>query len=356
MWIRSLTALAFAAVLAPSAASAGPAATASRPTCDRACLMGYAEGYMKAMLAHDVTGQPLSSTVKVTENLAPIAAGEGLVQYIKAFKYPRQFVVDTAAGQIGVQAVVDDLVGEALLGLRLKVEDGRITEIETLVTHEGEGGPAFQPVGFLTREGPFIRDIPLPARTSRADLLKVAKAYWTAATKTHDRRDVPYDLNCLHIENGMNTDWEHHLDAEAIKAPAFAAQADGRRFTCGTDVDLSTTFFTGVRSYRTLVDEERGLVMVWNVIDTKKDDAPFPPAPNAEAAAAAFAQRLRDSKTGFGPDDLPPGLTMRGMAGSATNPRSIYHAETQLIINGKIVRHQQFLRDLPLGQASPWPE
>ena len=42
--------------------------------------------------------------------------------------------------------------------MRLKIAGDRISEIETLVTHEGEGAP-FQPEGYLWREAPFIREV-----------------------------------------------------------------------------------------------------------------------------------------------------------------------------------------------------
>jgi hypothetical protein len=314
--------------------------------------MDYARSYMDAMVRHDLKGLPLAADVKATENAKVIQPGDGVSVDIKYFKYPRQYVADVKAGQIGVQGVLVDGAGEALFALRLKIENQQIKEIETLLTHDGQGGPAFEPDGFLLREAPYIDDIPAPERTLREDLLKAAHNYWMVATSTHDRSKVSFSFGCIHIENGMNTDWEHALVNPYFHTDEFTQQADGRYFLCGTDVQGTTPTWTDLRDYRAIADEERGLVMIWNMVKVKAaEPGAMPFTPDAGVAAEQVAKALQAG--GFGPDDIPPGMSVRGMSGLGS-AHVMYHCETERIIDGKIDRQQDFLRMLPVDTVSLW--
>lgn len=270
----------------------------------------------------------------------------------KYIEHPVQFVADVRDGEVGAMGVLEDWAGQALFGLRLKVADRKITEVETLASHESEGGVAFEPEGFLLREAPYIDTIPQPVRTPRDSLQAIAKNFWTVATTTHDEAAVSFSLDCVHIENGMNTDWEHRRLGKPFQSAAFAAQADGRHFTCGTDLATTTMPWNGLREYHAIVDPERGLVMDWNMVDfIGGRGGRFPSTTDVTQAAEQFAAANREQ--GFELDDIPPGLSIRGMA-AASPSHTNYNVDLERIIGGKITRQQVFVHVLPVGAESHW--
>jgi hypothetical protein len=336
----------------PLPVSAGSPAAAARPrfSCDRTCLIGIARNYMDDIMRHDSSRVPFATRVKSTENGAPIRPDRNVFSDTAYVDHPVQYVADSRDGEVGAMGVLEDWAGQALFGLRLRIADRKIAEVETLVSHEGEGGVAFEPRGFLLREAPYIDAIPPPVRTPRDALLAIAKHFWTVATTTHDEAAVSFSLDCVHMENGMNTDWEHRRLGKPFQSAAFAAQADGRHFTCGTDLATTTRPWNALHDYHAIVDPGRGLVMVWNMVDfTGQRGGPFPSTPDVTRAAEQFAAANREQ--GFDRDDIPPGLSIRGMA--AASPSHInYNVDLERIIDGKITRQQVFVHVLPAGAAA----
>ena len=324
--------------------AAGPPAV----SCDRTCFIAIARNYMDALMRHEPTRVSFAAAqVKSTENGRPIDPSQNVFSDTISIDHPVQYVADVRDGEVGVMGVLKDWAGQAIFGLRLKVADSKITEVETLVSHEGEGGVAFEPQGFLLREAPYIDTVPSPQRTSRDALLGIAKNFWTVATTTHEEGAVSFSLDCVHMENGMNTDWEHRRLGKPFESAAFAEQADGRHFTCGTDLATTTKPWSGLREYHALVDPERGLVMVWNMVDfIGGRGGRFPSSTDVTQAAEQFAASNR--RQGFELGDIPPGLSIRGMA-AASPSHTNYNADLERIVGGKITRQQVFVHVLPVG-------
>lgn len=311
-----------------------PSFAAAPSTCDRDCLVKFADDFLDAMVRHDPNGLAVANAIKAAENQMPMKLGEGAWRGVTSFARTKQYVVDTETGQVGVQAILYQDELPAVFALRLKVVNGQITEAETLLAHDGEGGTPFLPQGFLIREAPYVRDVPLAVRSSRTELLQTAETYWDLATSTHKGEAAPYTVDCFHYQNGMNTDWEASLKPGQAPFGNTPAQAyDGRIWTCARELTLTTEPWTRARDARTLVDVERGLVMTWNLVDQKGRPGPdgkTPPPP--------------------GPFDsinvIPlPGISARGYALRA-QPQTLYHAEVMRIIGGKIQREQVFQRVL----------
>lgn len=335
-----------AAAALSSTQAADPAAV--HGSCDRTCLIAIARHYMDAVLRHQPARVPLAATqVLSTENGRSIDPTRNVFSDTVYIDHPVQYIADVRGGQVGVMGVLRDWAGQALFGLRLKIAKRQITEVETLVSHEGEGGVAFEPEGFLLREAPYIDTVPTPLRISGDALLAIAKNFWTVATTTHEEAAVSFSLDCVHMENGMNTDWEHRRLGTPFQSAAFAEQADGRHFTCGTDLATTTKPWSGLRGYHALVDPERGLVMVWNWVDfIGGRGGRFPSSTDVTQAAEQFAASNR--RQGFSLDDIPPGLSIRGMA-AASPSHTNYNVDLERIVGGKITRQQVFVHVLPAG-------
>ena len=115
------------AVLACATHSAS-AATA----CDRECLRSTMTTFLHALLEHDASKVPVSDTVRVTEDgIEKPLARVGLLSTVTRLRGYRQDILDERAGMAGAHVLVEEVGAPVLLVVRLKVEDLKITEIET---------------------------------------------------------------------------------------------------------------------------------------------------------------------------------------------------------------------------------
>jgi hypothetical protein len=102
--------------------------------CDRSCLTAVMDRYVEAFVRKNPSSVPAGPETRFTENTAQIDVGEGFLWKGKieptAFKI---YVADPIAGQVALQTVLNIEDRPALVAIRLKVERGRILEIEHLI-------------------------------------------------------------------------------------------------------------------------------------------------------------------------------------------------------------------------------
>ena len=147
--------------------------------CDRACLVGILDGYMNAMFKHDPKAvPPLSIDVRMTENTAVMDVGEGMLWRSKTG--PTSFkiaVADPIEGQVAFQGRLTVQGRDNLVALRLKVDRGKISEIEQLWA----GSIAPQAIELLTTPRTVLtEDAPPAQRVSREIMFRVANSYFDA--------------------------------------------------------------------------------------------------------------------------------------------------------------------------------
>lgn len=337
--------------------ASGANASETGAACDRDCLQQMAARYVAALVHHDATGLPLASNFRATENGVPLAPGKGSWKTLEAFRSQPQYVADVEAQEIGYLGVAQDAGQPAFFGLRLKISNGQITEAESILSHDGESGPAFEPEGFIYREAPYIREVPLAVRTTRDRLLEIANLYWDVSTSTHRGEKLPYSVDCWHFENGMNTDWERFLqpaEQQKREAPENRAQDfDGRIWTCAREAILTTASWTNAHDRHFLLDLARGLVFNIVYVDVagrgnlggpqNGTKAPAPPAPPP------------DKEPIDGPGGMPLGLSPPGMqAAMSGKPYEMAHFEVMRIVGGRITREQDVMRILPDNTVRPF--
>lgn len=245
-WHRTIATGAISLLALTSQAADGPA------RCDRSCLETFVSDYATALVKKDPAGLKIANNIKVSENSIAVKLGEGPSwKGITSFKSQPQYISDVQAGEVAYMGVVDSNGQPAFLSLRLKIQNNQITEVESVLTHDGEGGPAFEPEGMIYRESPYIRDVPQQVRSSRAELIKIANLFWDVSTTSHDASKVPYAPDCWHFENGMNTNWERTFTPEEVarqnNPAAYQPQADGRVWTCARETYLTTTAWKAAR-------------------------------------------------------------------------------------------------------------
>jgi hypothetical protein len=182
-------------------ASKGKAAEAPK-NCDRDCLIGLVDTYLSAVGAHDPSKAPLAADVKFVENVKRLKLGEGL--WKTATTLPTTFkiyVPDPVSQQVGFIGAMQSDGRNVELGLRLKLENGKITEVEQLVSEVRDTSlpklqkPRMQLTSAVTDDA---------YRDARGRLLHIAATYYDALDNNNGSL-APFADDCVRMENGMQT-------------------------------------------------------------------------------------------------------------------------------------------------------
>jgi hypothetical protein len=171
--------------------------------CDRACLVGIMEGYMKAVFQHDPKAvPPLAADVRMTENTGAMDVGEGMLWPSKveptSFKF---YAADPLEGQVAMGARFKLQGRDTLVSVRLRIDRGKILEIEQLWA----GNIDAAAIPLLTTPVPLLTTDVAPAeRTSREGLIRAANSYFDALEGDNGKIAAFAD-DCVRHENGYQT-------------------------------------------------------------------------------------------------------------------------------------------------------
>lgn len=210
--------VALAATLVLSAGLAATRAEAATATCDRACLKGMIDTYLKALVAHRPGDLPTAPGVRFTEDSNPAKLGDGLWKTASGLGAYRQDYLDVRDGVAGAHVVVQEGAAPVFLAVRLKVADRKITEVETQVTRSEKEGSLFS-LKELSAVSPRMNLVPAAAqKNSRADVLRIANFY-PAGLKADSfvKVDMPVAADANRVENGVVTAGPSCVRSEACK-------------------------------------------------------------------------------------------------------------------------------------------
>ena len=262
-----LTAAAFALIVAALASGVGRAQSSAPPAdydpnfnydCDRACLNGFLDQLIAAMVNHDSSTLPLARDVKYTENGQVLKIGDGFWGTAGSLPTYKIYADDPQAGQAMFMGVLQENGAPVIFCLRLKVELHRITEIEAIVARK-EAGSIARPENLVTPDSIFSEAVPPEQRRSRQNMIAIANSYFSAIEKGHASY-VPFDANCNRIESGVQTTNNKQLatNPDSVLGLGCADQIKTRNFQPDTLI----------RDRRfAVIDEERGLVFVLGFFD-----------------------------------------------------------------------------------------
>ena len=238
--------------------------------CNRACLENVIDQYLAAVVAHDPKRAPLSQDVKYTENDQVIEVGDGFWKTAEGRGNYTHIFADPEFGQAAYMGTMKEAGGPILMSLRLRIELGRITEIESVYFKPGGGGPnniadmdkPHKPEGF------WFKSIPPAQRMSRQELIAVADGYFTGLQK-NDGKGIngtgtyPFTSDCHRIENGAPT--------TNVPRPANQAADVINAFSmdCMSQFKLGYYFVVQSIHHRRypVVDVERGIVWSHAIFD-----------------------------------------------------------------------------------------
>jgi hypothetical protein len=228
------------------------------PSCDRQCLYVFLDHYLAALKAKDPSRLPLAKGIRYSENNVMMQIGDGVWGTITGLGDYNLRMADAVNGEVGCYGIVQETNATSMFALRLKVADGKIAEVETLV-HRSESGTPFPSHPTLTDMPVMDETVPPEGRSPRERMIALADGYFNTLQLNDGTLFTQFDDNCNRIENGLQT--THNPDL--VKIIPVANLGCAQQFKLG-----NYRYDDRVRDRRFfLVDEERGLIMTAGFID-----------------------------------------------------------------------------------------
>jgi hypothetical protein len=293
----------------------GATAAASSP-CDRECLYGFLEQYVKALLAKDPSKLPLARNVKYTENNVAMEIGDGMWNTITGLGPVALKFADVKNGQAGYYGVLREADASSPFAFRLKVENGKITEIEADAARPSSSAGGAPDLDHYVDKA-VLRDIlPPEQRTSREKMIALARGYFDTLQQNDGTLHTEFDDACNREENGIQS-------TNNPKNKIFPVSDLG----CADQFRMGYFRYDDrVRDRRYLVlDEERGLIMTGVLLD--------------------HSGKLKTYKMTDG----------RVLESSFKSPSSLYILELFKIRSGKILQIAVVMTRVPYNMPSVWP-
>jgi len=188
------------------ALSGSTPALAAGPNCDRACLKTLLDQYLNAVIKHDPAAAPLMIGFRQTENAIVVRPGTGLWKSMTGLGAMQRRYFDPVTAQAAYFGVIEEGSEKAVVTLRVKVDDRKISEAEWILARKGEWGPngpngnVFNAESLIANPPPE-RVVPKAQRLSRESLVAITNSYFDALT-THDGEVMQHESGCTRVENG----------------------------------------------------------------------------------------------------------------------------------------------------------
>lgn len=233
---------------------AGASGSGGMPSgeCTRALLDGLMDDYFEALSAGDPSSLPLASDVKFTENAQESEIGTTAFWMNAGDTKHSQRALDTQTCSVAAQAVVPESGMDLPVAVRLRVEGGEMTEIETIVVRPGDYTASFavdsDPAAIIAIAADigWHDEVPAADRATREQLSGWIDKYFRAFPSGV----CTVSSACRRLENG------------------------GGDFSCGTGASCSgsTPSTGGTFEPRVIVvDEVRGIAAGFTIFDFMTD-------------------------------------------------------------------------------------
>jgi hypothetical protein len=238
--------------------SPGARSAVSSNVCDRECLYGFLDQYLKALLAKDPSHLPLAKTVKFTENNVSMKIGDGLWNTVTGLGSHDVRFADVKNGQAGYLGVVEETRTSSPLALRLKIKDGKIAEVETVIARPQSSASGSPDLDHYV-DKPVLRDVlPADQRSSREKMISLVDGYFDTLQRNDGTLHTEFDEDCNREENGVRSTNNPGLKIFPVTNLGCADQFRMGYFR----------YDDRVRDRRyPVVDDERGLVLAAMFID-----------------------------------------------------------------------------------------
>ncbi len=223
--------------------------------CDRDCLIAFSDRYMDALVAQDPKRLQWAKKVRYTENSVSMMIGDGIWGAISSRSPTPLHAADPATGNVAWFGLVEEHGAPAYYGMRLKIEGGKIVEVETVIDRKGDAGPFGDPVKYA-HDVAFGEALPRAERLPRKKLIDLVNGYFSTMELNDGTIRTKFHSDCARTENGIST-------TRGSFGAAATAQGCEAQFKLGlykVDDRLRGRRFS-------VVDEERGVVVATAYID-----------------------------------------------------------------------------------------
>lgn len=231
--------------------------------CDRACLKTTLDQYLNALIKHDPAAAPLLIGFRQTENATVVKLGAGLWKTMTGLGKMQRRYVDAVTGQAAYFGIIEESGAPAIVNVRVKVENRKITEAEWIVARKGDpglngpaGGNVFD-IDNLVANPPPERTLSKEARMSRETMLAVTNSYFDGIT-THDGSIIAAYAGCARHENGQ----------AMTGRPPRGGAPNAPPSDCTSGLETINIQNVAARRYP-VVDEEAGIVLALAVFIRK---------------------------------------------------------------------------------------
>lgn len=233
---------------------------ASAQECDRECLIGVADAYLAALVAHDPSAAPLAADARFAENAFIVPFGEGFWQDASGGPSEgyRIYVPDPVSRQVGFIGLMEGADGAPVqIALRLELDDeGKITEAEQLVIRNVREASL---ANMQTARAGFVTEIPAGQQLPREELLRIGATYYDAVDNNLGS-DAPFADDCMRLENGFQTTGNPAREGDPTSIPGSLG--------CSDQLDTNIMAYIGPIARRevSIADPVTGLSMGWSIL------------------------------------------------------------------------------------------
>ena len=223
--MRRILTISAIGMLAAAATWAQPGRGPAGP-CDRTCLEGIVNNYLEALVAHAPQRLQVTEDFRFTENDVELKLGEALWKTASGLGTYKLYFADPQQGQVGFYGTIRENGRPATFVLRLKVENRRITEAESLVLR---GAATAQRIEMESPDPVLLETVPPAERISRTELVSRTNLYFEAIEQGNGKV-APFHPDCARFENGMKTSGTSCSDQLDTKIFDYIQKIYPRRF------------------------------------------------------------------------------------------------------------------------------
>lgn len=297
------------------AQSYGERTALPRGDCDRTCLESSADAYVDALRRKDVSRAPFAKHVRFTENSVEMPLGEGLWATVSGVADNGMKASDTETGNVAWFGHAYEHGRLVFLAIRLKIDNRKITEAETVVSRK-TGMPLIFGTGEEPHNAAFSQALSPEQQRPRPRLRAVADSYFNTVEYNDGQVFADFAPDCSRLENGIST------------TKATTSSANSASVAEGCEAQFKLGIYRINKQLRErrfpIIDVERGIVVGTTFFD--------------------HANTFDEYK-------LTDGRTMKTLL---KWPNSLTIMEAFKIVNGKIQTIEASFDYVPYGMHSPW--
>ena len=259
--------------------------------------------------------------MKYAENDQPLPLGTGEWQIAGTPGKYRHVFSDPQAGQVAAITTITEHGVGAIYVVRLKVENGKVSEIETQITRDALGAARYEKMG--EPEHVWLEAVPPAQRVSRAVLIAQSNKYYSGMERNDPKGDYSFfDKDCNRLEDAVQT-------TNLKTKQAYGHSNDVEFSSLGCEAQFQTGFLgfvTKIRERRYLVDEERQAVIAFTTFDHNGTVRTLPSVNGKSSPIPAYF-------------DVP---------------RTLHASEAFRLRGDKLFRIEMTLTEVPYGMSSPF--